>query len=157
MVSLANAGWKADTEWLEEQTGYELEASGTGDPTGRREDSIGNRLQKLAQTGDEEFEAFNRDFPQAGRILRGPGSGRYPKGSGRQEVREFQGWHHKRTTRRARYYRPDLCRCGGARSKASRVFSEQPRGKGVHETRIFKADTHSSGKHVGPSLDRPIR
>jgi len=91
VVSLAGAGWKADEGWLKEQTGYELEekeepvdAGGTPtkkeiggrkSETGKKEAAIANRLQELSTAGDEEFAAefaaFNRDFPQVGRILNG--------------------------------------------------------------------------------------
>ena len=57
---------------------------------------IANRLQELSTASDEEFAekfaAFNRDFPQVGRILNGgKGSGRYPKGSGRGRIHDAFG------------------------------------------------------------------
>lgn len=97
VVSLSGAGWKADSGWLKEQTGYELEKeekaeggklkaeTGNGKETGNLKPETGeedpeagtitNRLQELSTAGDEEFAekfaAFNRDFPQVGRILNG--------------------------------------------------------------------------------------
>ena len=120
VVSLAGAGWKADVGWLCEQTSYQLEEKeepedpeiGKGQQSGKRkvesgkddpdDDTITNRLQELSMASDEEFEAkfaaFNRDFPQVGRILNGgKGSGRYPKGSGggdyRSDTRKRQDEH----------------------------------------------------------------
>jgi len=98
VVSLAGAGWKADAGWLCEQTAYQLEEkeepenpeSGKRKPGAGKEepedDTITNRLKKLARASDgefdEEFEAFTRDFPQVGRILNAdpyhdPSNGRF--------------------------------------------------------------------------------
>jgi hypothetical protein len=71
IVSLAGAGWKADTGWLKEQTGYEL-----GDPDSTTKDTKGvvqTRLEELASAKDdqigEKLAAFNRDFPALGKNL----------------------------------------------------------------------------------------
>ena len=104
VVSLSGAGWNADEGWLKEQTGYELkekeepeivDPTDPGDPTDLKDDTITNRLQELSTASDEEFTAkfaaFNRDFPQVGRILNG--EARVPAGS--PEGGEWAGGHAK--------------------------------------------------------------
>jgi phage gp29-like protein len=88
VVSLASAGFKADVNWLSEQTGYTLSDAPEEKENIRVDDTlkgdkradaevdqtIQNRLRRVATAGtDEEFDkelaALEREFPRLGRAL----------------------------------------------------------------------------------------
>jgi hypothetical protein len=94
VVSLAGSGFKADVEWLNEQTGYELSDAPeekedirvndavTGDEEADKEvdQDIQNRLRLISTAASDEelereMEILNREFPALGRILNGDVSG----------------------------------------------------------------------------------